>query len=135
MEYAYQWTPEHLASYPLFYDDPNMRARDFVLVSCANATADGGRCNNGIEGGKFWGSASVTLSIPLVVGVNTSGIKNVTVMYTLDRTTPSADHGMVYTAPIVLKQSTTIFAIKLVGHVDGSATTGTQMRRAVFEKQ
>jgi hypothetical protein len=34
MEYAYQWTPTHLASYPLFYDVPELRARDFVMVSC-----------------------------------------------------------------------------------------------------
>ena len=43
MEYAYQWTPAHLASYPLMFDDPDVRARDFVMISCANATKDGVR--------------------------------------------------------------------------------------------
>ena len=42
MEYAYQWTPDHLASYPLMFDNPDVRARDFVMISCANTTKSGG---------------------------------------------------------------------------------------------
>ena len=66
MEYAYQWTDSHLASYPLFNDDPAWRARDFVLVSCANNTTDAdvgkgigkgiGKGNGGSDGGIGGGS-------------------------------------------------------------------------------
>ena len=92
MEYAYQWSPSHLASYPLFYDDAAVRARDFVLVSCANTTAAtaanatagaqalgqaaGGVCLNSADGGKFWGEATVTLSLVAVAGdPDTAGSK------------------------------------------------------------
>lgn len=109
MEYAYQWSPTHLASYPLFYvrntlsshcscpqilnawcpertlfpnisvvasltanastclvcvclqDDPAVRARDFVMASCTNATAiananaAGSGCVTTTTGGNFTG--------------------------------------------------------------------------------
>ena len=74
-EYAYQWTPKHLASYPLFYDEPSHRARDFVMVSCLNATKDGGRCSNSAEGGRFWGSATVSLALVGALQLDGTAIK------------------------------------------------------------
>ena len=82
-----------VARYPLFYDEPLYRARDFVMMSCANITAPafplhphsptprgstggladggvggGGSCSNLPEGGVFVGSATVTLALPVVSG-------------------------------------------------------------------
>jgi hypothetical protein len=68
VQYAYQWTPAHMASYPLIRDDPVWRARDMVTVSCKNATASGGTCLNSISGGTFSGSAEVTLAAIAVAG-------------------------------------------------------------------
>ena len=89
MEYAYQWSLGHLLSYPSFYDEPESRARDFVMVSCLNVSADGGRCSNTRKGGKFTGStADVTLSLAPVVGATPA-----TIFYTLDGSDPSLRHG------------------------------------------
>ena len=102
MEYAYQWTPKHLASYPLIYDSATYRASDFVLISCVNATSDGGRCNNGVDGGVFWGSASVTLALTPTANAGD------TIMYTLDGSDPLSGSGKQFTSPIVLRETTQV---------------------------
>jgi hypothetical protein len=133
MEYAYQWTDAHLASYPLFYDEPAARVRDFVLISCANATSDGGRCNNGATTGVFWGSAEVTLSLIQVTGdpdTAASSSKPV-IRYSLDGSDPAAAGGMTYTKPIQLAATTTLRTVKM------SAVTGQaveQSRNVTFTK-
>merc|ERR1719272_2911834 len=147
MEYSYQWTPSHLASYPLFYDNEEFRARDFVMVSCANATADGGLCSNLPEGGVFSESATVSLTLPLVTGDPDvpaaaaggagagSGVVRggtaPTIKYTLDGSDPATSKSsVVYTKPLELKDKTTLRAVKI--GVDGAAVV--QQRNVTFTK-
>jgi len=147
MEYSYQWTPSHLASYPLFYDNEEFRARDFVMVSCANVTADGGLCSNLPEGGVFSESATVTLTLPLVTGDPDvpaaagggagagSGVVRggtaPTIKYTLDGSDPATSKSsVVYTKPLELKDKTTLRAVKI--GVDGAAVV--QQRNVTFTK-
>lgn len=110
MEYSYQWTPAHLASYPLIYDRPDQRARDFVLISCTNATADGGTCQNNRGGGTFIKSATVELS--LIASLEQPGDA---IHYSLDGSVPS----LVYSSPITLTKTTVIRAVKVPA--DGAA--------------
>jgi hypothetical protein len=124
MEYSYQWTPQHTASYPLFYDDASARASDFVMISCANATADGGVCENAMEGGRFVRSAEVTLTIPVVSGA-TPPSPDVRIMYSTDGKEPST----VYSQPIVLSKTTTIKAVMVAGGVPA-----VQSRQVLFTR-
>jgi len=153
MEYSYQWTPSHLASYPLFYDDADFRARDFVMVSCANATTDGGSCSNLPEGGLFKVSATVTLVLPTVSG-DPDGSSTTQIWYTLDGSDPasssssississkasasasasastSASTSTIYTKPITLKETTTIRAVKVIGGPGGALADGATVAAA-----
>jgi hypothetical protein len=112
MEYAYQWSPAHLASYPLFYDDPAVRARDFVLISCANATGDGGTCGNRVDGGSFHGSALITLAVPIVAGAPDDGAAAI-IRYTLDGSDPAGPAAIAYATPIRITQTTQLRARKV----------------------
>jgi hypothetical protein len=109
MEYSYQWTPAHLASYPLIYDQPDQRARDFVLVSCVNATADGGLCQSNRTGGFFSKSATVTLA--LVQALQETGD---TIQYSLGGEEPM----LPYKTPLIITQTTTIRAVKVSANGD-----------------
>ena len=123
MEYAYQWTPEHLLSYPNFYDVPESRARDFVMVSCLNVTSGGGRCENSRHGGRFaGGSATVSLSVPPVVGAAPA-----TIMYTLDGSDPAGHTARRYAEPLRISETT---ALRAVAVRDGRAAA--QQRNATF---
>eukprot|EP00039_Didymoeca_costata_P025343 m.13034 g.13034 ORF g.13034 m.13034 type:complete len:885 (+) comp4775_c0_seq1:181-2835(+) len=129
MEYAYQWSPQHLASYPLLHDDPVYRCRDFVLVSCANATTDGGRCQNAINSGLFSGpSAEVELSLIQVAGdmEETASIK-----YTTDGSDPStSSSAQTYSDKLIIKVSTTLRAVK----ISQNGSPAQQQRLVTFTK-
>ena len=131
MEYAYQWTPKHLASYPLMYDDPVWRVRDFVMTSCLNVTKGGGSCNATRNGGLFHSNAAVTLAAPAVSGVNDTMAK---IMYSLDGSEPSTVF-IPGGAAIVLTATTTI-RCKLVREKKVSGGVGddavVQERSATF---
>ena len=115
-----------LLPYPLIYDSATYRASDFVLISCANATSDGGRCNNGVDGGVFWGSASVTLALTPTADAEDK------VMYTLDGSgsDPLSDSGKQFRSPIVLRETTQIRAVKI-----GGTQRVTQYRNVSYVKQ
>ena len=105
MEYAYQWSDKHTASYPLFYDNPEERVRDFVMVSCANETASG-TCANTVQGGVFTGTAEVTLALPVVAGASPDTAQ---IHYSLDGSDPTT----VYKGkPISISATTVVRATK-----------------------
>jgi hypothetical protein len=58
------------------------------MVSCANATTDGGLCSNTRTGGKFSGTAEVTLALPPVAGGMPADI-----FYTTDGSDPAGGSG------------------------------------------
>jgi len=67
------------------------------------------------SGGEFYGSVTVTLS---------SSIPGATIYYTLDGSTPSPVNGILYTGPILLKNSLVINAITItVDHQDSSVSS------------
>ena len=125
MEYAYQWSPEHLLSYPNFYDDPSSRARDFVMVSCLNVTAGGGTCENSRDGGRFQGAASVSLTVAPVVGAEAG-----TISYTLDGSNPAQAGAKKYGGKALeVAAATTVRAVVVRGGV-----AATQQRNTTFVK-
>ena len=142
MEYAYQWSPAHLASYPLFYDNPSLRARDFILCSC-NATTDGGSCANTVGGGNFHNSAMVTLALPVVAGAPTFTRSTIGVNSGIEyRTCGEEARGSVrdcsgwqpYTRPIQLKATTELQARKVDCEEASTGGVCAQERIVTFTK-
>ena len=129
MEYAYQWSPTHLSSYPNFYDNPESRASDFVTVSCTNVTADGGVCFNTRTGGKFAITAEVTLALAPVAGSMPAEI-----FYTTDGSDPAGGDGSSAQrygkSPLKLSATTTL---RIVAIRDGFAAL--QQRNVTFVKE
>ena len=93
-------------------------------ISCVNATSDGGRCNNGVDGGVFWGSAQVTLALTPTANAEDK------IMFTLDGSDPLSSSGKQYQSPIVIKETTQIRSVKV-----GGLNTVIQYRNVSFVKQ
>ena len=60
-EYAYQRSSKRQSSFPGFYNSTDyLNALDFVQITfaCSNTTTPGARCENGPDGGTWWGAPS-----------------------------------------------------------------------------